>query len=179
MDFIGLYYPYIHFRNDSWLKASALYWDKINRIVPDDMLGLTDDSPTVKLLKDELGFIDDIPPGPSQTASVSKVFANVLKSHSEMLQKRLNISHVNSWPEDATRLRSDYKERIPKGFNPRFAYVQRAKMSQTLRDLLVDLDLAQHLPSFEFDKDWYGMHPKLASVYMTALAQMMAKDGKM
>ncbi len=179
MDFIGLYYPYIHFRDETWLKASALYWDKINRIVPDDMRGLTDDSPTVKVLQDELGFIDDIPPAYPQTASVSSVFESVLKSLSAEMQKRFDISQVNSWPANATKVRSQYNERLPNGFDPRLAYVQRAKMSSSLSESLVELRLAEHLPSFEFDKDWYGMHPRLASVYMTALAQMMARDGHM
>lgn len=31
---LGLYYPFIQFRNDSWLKLAALYWDRIGRIVP-------------------------------------------------------------------------------------------------------------------------------------------------
>lgn len=179
MDFIGLYYPYIHFRDDSWLKASALYWDKINRIVPDEMMGLTDDSPTVKLLKDELGFIDDIPPDDYQTMIVSDVFAKVVESHSEELQKKFDISKKNSWPANATRLRGAYREQVPAGFDHRVAYVQRAKMSEALSDLLVRLHLAEHLPSFEFKKDWYGMHPRLAGVYMTALVQVIAKDGRM
>ena len=29
---IGLYDPYIHFRDDNWLKLTALYWDKMARI---------------------------------------------------------------------------------------------------------------------------------------------------
>jgi hypothetical protein len=32
----GLYYPYINFRSDSWLKVAALYWPKMARIVPVD-----------------------------------------------------------------------------------------------------------------------------------------------
>jgi hypothetical protein len=24
----GLYYPYIHFRDDNWLKLAALYWEQ-------------------------------------------------------------------------------------------------------------------------------------------------------
>jgi hypothetical protein len=29
-----LYYPFIHFRDEAWLKLSALYWDDVTRIVP-------------------------------------------------------------------------------------------------------------------------------------------------
>src|SRR5882762_5637745 len=30
----GLYYPYIHVRDEAWLKAAALYWPSLRRIVP-------------------------------------------------------------------------------------------------------------------------------------------------
>lgn len=179
MAFIGLYYPYIHFRDEPWLKASALYWDKINRIVPAGMIGQTDDSPTVKLFKDELEFIDDIPPGERETNLVSNVFTNVLETHKEELQKRFHISKKDTWPADATQLRAEYQEKLPPTFDPRLAYIEATKMGSSAHDRLVDSDLAEYLPRFEFGKDWFGMHPKLADVYMTALAQTVARDGRM
>jgi hypothetical protein len=27
-----LYYPFIHFRDEAWLKLGALYWDDVSRI---------------------------------------------------------------------------------------------------------------------------------------------------
>ena len=33
-NFIGLYYPFIHFKDEAWLKAITLYWDRVKRIVP-------------------------------------------------------------------------------------------------------------------------------------------------
>jgi hypothetical protein len=58
--FIGLYYLKFILEANHGSKASAVYWDKINRIVPFSMIGHTGDSPTVKLFKDELEFIDSI-----------------------------------------------------------------------------------------------------------------------
>jgi len=29
----ALYYPFIHFKDERWLKLSALYWDVMGRIV--------------------------------------------------------------------------------------------------------------------------------------------------
>jgi hypothetical protein len=52
----GLYYPFIHFKDEQWLKLSALYWDKMARIVPAKYP--TEDGATVKELS---GFID-LPP---------------------------------------------------------------------------------------------------------------------
>jgi hypothetical protein len=31
---VALYYPYIHVRDERWLKMALLYWDRIRRIVP-------------------------------------------------------------------------------------------------------------------------------------------------
>ena len=28
-NYIGLYYPLIHFKDDAWIKLTALYWDKM------------------------------------------------------------------------------------------------------------------------------------------------------
>jgi hypothetical protein len=35
---IALYYPYIHIRDDNWLKAAALYWPRIARLAPPAIL---------------------------------------------------------------------------------------------------------------------------------------------
>jgi len=44
--YAALYYPFIHFKDDRWLKLSALYWDRIGRIVPSAYR--TEDSETVR-----------------------------------------------------------------------------------------------------------------------------------
>jgi hypothetical protein len=33
---MAVYYPYIHFRDPSWLKLAALYWPRMVRIVHPD-----------------------------------------------------------------------------------------------------------------------------------------------
>lgn len=33
---VGLYYPYIHIRDEEWIKTAALYWPRLARIVSDD-----------------------------------------------------------------------------------------------------------------------------------------------
>jgi hypothetical protein len=38
---MGVYYPYIHFRDEAWLKVAALYWPKLTRIVPPGYQTLT------------------------------------------------------------------------------------------------------------------------------------------
>ncbi|WP_405868153.1 hypothetical protein OG407_49790 [Streptomyces sp. NBC_01515] len=54
MQRIGLYYPYIHFRDEQWLKLAALYWPQIARAVPRDYQ--VRDSRTAAILADQLDF---------------------------------------------------------------------------------------------------------------------------
>jgi hypothetical protein len=61
---IGLYFPYFHFPNDDWVKVSALYWDKLYRIVPYGYQTKRD-SDLVKALSDsenDTSLIRDIHP---------------------------------------------------------------------------------------------------------------------
>ena len=46
----ALYFPYIHFQNEDWLKYTLLYWDGVKRIVPRSYY--PEDSEAVKILVD-------------------------------------------------------------------------------------------------------------------------------
>jgi hypothetical protein len=56
----GLYFPFVHVRDDNWLKAVALYWPSVSRLVPDGYLKR--DSPTARALADA-GVLRDREPG--------------------------------------------------------------------------------------------------------------------
>lgn len=59
---IGLYYPFIHFKDDDWLKVSALYWNRMARIVPhsyvkaSEQVVLERDSEVTRQLIDRFGL---------------------------------------------------------------------------------------------------------------------------
>jgi hypothetical protein len=57
---MSVYYPYIHIRDERWLKVAALYWPRMVRIV--SPVYPTRNSQLVEILRDELGFILDLPP---------------------------------------------------------------------------------------------------------------------
>ena len=57
---MAVYYPYIHFRDDRWLKVAALYWPRMVRLVGADYP--TRDSELVTILRNELDFVVNIPP---------------------------------------------------------------------------------------------------------------------
>ena len=65
-DYIGSYYPLIHFPHDSWIKLAAIYWDKLGRIVPVDYP--LHDSDTVQKLQGER-VLSPVGFGPSPVGS--------------------------------------------------------------------------------------------------------------
>jgi Family of unknown function (DUF6236) len=72
---LGLYFPYIHFRDDNWVKVAALYWPKMARIVP---VGYPlRDSDTVRALSDKLNWTFEIPPEEARDL-VAPIFADFI-----------------------------------------------------------------------------------------------------
>jgi hypothetical protein len=63
---VALYFPFVNLPEDAWVKAAALIWPQMGRMLPlrygafryRDLR----DSDTVKQLRDELGFIIDVKP---------------------------------------------------------------------------------------------------------------------
>ncbi len=49
-NFLGLCYPFTHFKDEAWLNTMALCWDGVKRIVPSELP--LHDSDTVKQLVD-------------------------------------------------------------------------------------------------------------------------------
>ena len=55
----GLYFPFIHVRDDDWLKTAALYWPSIRRLVPRRYP--KHDSPTARTFSDAGILRDEVP----------------------------------------------------------------------------------------------------------------------
>jgi hypothetical protein len=162
----ALYYPFIHFKDDNWLKLSALYWDKMGRIVPYNYQ--TQDSGTVRELG---GFVETLRPDWVR-AEFGETFIEFVDRNGAALRERYDIAGRESWiPVPAA-------ERPPaaggmSGEDPRLGYVFYEKLSDDLRKTLVRSRLAV---ADLGDSRWIGMHPKLARVYMTALADQLAGE---
>jgi hypothetical protein len=183
---IGLYYPYIHFRDESWLKLAALYWDKMGRIVPHQYE--THDSDIVKQLKEEVDFIENVVPD-YETDLVGQKFLVVLVEHEAKLRTYYGLDawfpHLESKPgldlaahpleytfdQSAKRIRIDRtQQQALAREDAALAFVHFKKMGPELFGALE----ATHLAALTEDEQWVGMHPKLVTVYMTALANEMA-----
>ncbi|MGI5146851.1 DUF6236 family protein [Plantactinospora sp. CA-294935] len=165
--YLGLYYPFIHFRDEAWLKLTSLYWDGMGRIVP---AGYSlRDSGTVREFKDG-GYIRDW--RPSSQAEPAREFREMLDACGERLALRYGVSLSESWPDDPATVNSHAAH----FGNPKLAYIFGPKISPELVDDLEVLGLAQR--GGRHDPYWIGMHPRLAAMYMTALANAMGNRRK-
>jgi hypothetical protein len=118
---IGLYYPYLHF-SDNWLKVAALYWPRMGRIVPSDVL--LNDSETVRALSGELNFTVDVEPG-LDAVNLTDTLAIALDDHYDELRNLYKVSATAnmtsnwcgpSWPEPQvmhrdSRIREPHEQR--------------------------------------------------------------------
>ena len=161
---IGLYYPFIHFRDESWLKLTSLYWDRMGRIVPEDY-GLRD-SDTVRQFKDS-GYVRNFHPGGAQ-ARPGLAFRELLATHGDQLRESYGLHLSANWPDDPATVRS----RAAHFGDKRLAYVFGPKIAPELIQDLEALGLAEQRGLH--DPRWVGMHPKLANLYMVVLAEAMA-----
>jgi uncharacterized protein DUF6236 len=172
-NYIGLYYPLIHFKDDAWIKLTALYWDKMARIVPRGYR--TSDSDTVKRLADESDFIENVYAGfSSYDLKLDSTFIQLLQEHEKELRAHYGVATQNSWRDDPQT-----RAEAPPGTNDKLAYIYIEKMSPNLTRSFVNTGLAiadwhvdEHGDQIEVGR--VGMHPNLRFVYMTALAEELA-----
>jgi len=159
---IALYYPYIHFQEDAWVKQAALYWDKVSRIVPEGYEHKLHDSDVVKKLKEKDDAIIDRTPSHTVVRSVSQELLYVLNTYGDALQAHLSPdSYLDS---DSSSL----------------AYIYHTKMDHELVDALVHTGLGTFRDwRGDGDTEWLGVHPKVGHAYMTALASSMGSRGSL
>ncbi|MEV8100450.1 DUF6236 family protein [Kitasatospora sp. NPDC085879] len=170
---IGLYYPYIHFRDEEWLKAAALYWPKLARVVPNDYP--VADSGTAHALAEELDFI--VPVDPAMTASaVRPMFLEALERHGAEFQ-RYQVENsgrgVEVEPTLWTSSRRDYQ----------LAGLYRDEVDDELRTALLERRLAVETRRNSLEQDhshaWVAMDPRLAWVYKCAFVEALARNGRL
>ena len=161
----ALYYPYIHFKDDAWLKLTALYWDKLGRIVPSGYS--TDDSPTVKALG---SFVTVLRPE-SADSGFAKPFISFIEQYAPKLKAKYALSLRDTW-QVIPEVRRPPRPGGPSGNDPRLGYIYYEKI---LDDVYLALN-ESGLASTDFrGSQWIGMHPRLAWVYMTMLAEHVAE----
>lgn len=170
----GLYYPYIHFRDDAWVKLATLYWPSMARMVPSSYP--TADSPTVERLKSELGFVVDLQPGASAERT-ARLFLRLLQNHGPALVERLGVGYPTRDDQGWFWQGSD-------GRTGRIGFIYAEKLTDELIAAMADLGLAMTRPGsahavdrpsmMHGDAAWIGMDESLAAVYMSVLADDVA-----
>jgi hypothetical protein len=184
---IALYYPHMHFRDDAWLKAAALYWPRIARIKPKGYA--TDDSETVTRLSGELDFILDIDPGPYPDQVVD-AFTELIFANWEALRSRYSIRDslgpLNPYSGRASmtpaafgdslplRTRADFDSIIDKDgvIIDRDGYLRQLrieKFAKSVAHILAESGLGAISKT-----GWITVAPELAAVYMCALTEQVA-----
>ncbi|MGW2540967.1 DUF6236 family protein [Kitasatospora sp. NPDC001574] len=174
MQRIGLYYPYVHFRDEAWVKAAALYCPKLARVVPDDFPLADPDS--IKALRDELGFIIDQKPQEA-AAAIAPAFIQAIRDHQHTLPHRYQAVADRPF----TRLRINTQPTAP-GEPPQnrsLAGLYRQEVDPALTQALEDADLARVAArdiAGDRTQEWLGVDPALAWVYKCALTDELARQ---
>ncbi|MGW1679529.1 DUF6236 family protein [Saccharopolyspora sp. NPDC002376] len=187
MDPIALYYPYIHVRDDTWMKYAALYWPKMGRLRPRNYP--VRDSVVARTLQSELGWLVDVPP--NQAAHIVQGdFLEFVEEHASKLRERFGLHGESRWPvrpaesfmnvssgggaSSAGVVPGDAAGSVSEGpvLNPRLSYVHLSKVFPRLTESVIESGLAVEVEGR--GGRWLGMHPELASVYLCVLTEQVA-----
>ncbi|MEU8949383.1 DUF6236 family protein [Streptomyces sp. NPDC048489] len=192
---VGLYYPFIHFRDERWLKTAALYWRELARVVPDGYR--LSDSRTAHVLSEELGFIQPVNPA-EPARQVAPMFLEVLTRHAEAL-RAAGYGVSPTWDNWDHRARNPFDPASPPSFGhePRHTHGARPvrpgvaaayweEFTPELREALVDSGLATDVrrsPELQgrrslVDGRWMAMDAGLAWVYKCAFVEVLARQGR-
>jgi len=168
---IGLYFPHFHFPDDEWIKVSALYWDKMYRIVPYSYDKLHDSPAVQELSKGESPFVNILRPEKyfDDLEKIKVDFLSLIEQHTKELVKYYAVENRDAWPNDPYTVKNS-----PDG-NPKLAYLHSDKVENELREVLLKTGLGTPRTDSGPDYMWIGMHPRLVNVYMAALAETLAR----
>jgi hypothetical protein len=169
---IGLYHPQIHFPSDKWIKVAALYWTKVARIVPYGYV--THDSETVKKLQDNLGFVVNI--DPVSHREITKTFRGACDEFYEF------VTYYGNELEAIYGFKNDHlRDGRPAGYSsvatvPDCTNIVDDKIEMQTRYLLDRHNLTWRSDNRAPNgQPILRMHPTLARVYMSALAEDIAR----
>jgi hypothetical protein len=156
----GLYFPFIHVRDDDWLKTAALYWPSVRRLVPHGYQ--KHDSPTAQMFFDARILRDEVPM--NLVDSMAWNLLETLKKNAGRLGRDYSVGRAyadwdgRQWGEGSGHGRAQ-----------ELGWIHVTKFPPRVASYLCDIGLAQRGRATSSDP-WIGLHPALAGAYMTALA---------
>ncbi|WP_306357862.1 MULTISPECIES: DUF6236 family protein [unclassified Nocardia] len=171
MSQIALYYPWTRFRNENWLKLALLTWDHIARIRP---RSATDtDSDPVARVRAETDFLHDVEPVREDLRRLTNIFGDIITSGEPRVWQRYAWrAVVDSAGSAATPRKSGGPRRAYPGLAWVHVGTDGPKAHLALSRLLEEEGLAVTVE--ESTGPYLGMHPRLADLYLTALADVVA-----
>jgi hypothetical protein len=161
----------VHIRDDGWLKAAALYWPSVRRLVP---FGYAKhDSSTAKTFFDAQILRDEDPQELVGMSTWNLVTA--LRDHADDLVRNYSIDRAyadwdgRSWAEGSG----------PDQELPALGWIHVTKFQPKVVDYLSSIGLAQRGHTMDGrhsgqPENWIGLHPALASAYMAVLASQLS-----
>jgi len=155
----ALYYPYIHIRSESWLKATLLCVPAVKRIVPDHYTPEDDAAimPYVRISGPNGPLLQAVPAATNGAMAAQGRLLSAFQANEAAIVERYS------------------REKSP---TPDEYWVHDAKFNYELLAFLESRNLAwrsQHSRPFG-SRSWYALHPKLGSAVMTALGLSIARD---
>ncbi|MFE9481228.1 DUF6236 family protein [Streptomyces spororaveus] len=159
----GLYYPYVHLRDESWAKAAALYWRNLARVVPAGFR--VRDNAVVRDLNEGTGFLVNTDPRQAAEA-VAPLFVAAVRDNAEALRDRFAV-----------------RGRVLAGVAPRLAPTTRSltglypqevpgELLHALRESgLATLDWRRRTHG----SAWVAVDPALAWAYKCAITDELAR----
>ncbi|MFI7122686.1 DUF6236 family protein [Amycolatopsis sp. NPDC049868] len=198
MDSIALYYPYIHVRDDTWLKYAALYWPKLARLRPRDYP--TFDSPVARALRNDARWLTDIEPPRWAATQVAPPFLELINTRTQDLRDSFGLHQIGQWghgadttigyldhsnvagppvfygsaggaPRSGPGVGPRRRVSAPR-LDPRLGYIHADKIFPGMVEAATNAGLA--ILQEGHGGTWVGMHPELASVYTCALIERIA-----
>ncbi|WP_306364026.1 DUF6236 family protein [Nocardia sp. CC227C] len=171
MSQIALYYPWMRFRNENWLKLALLTWDHVARIRPRSASDT--DSDAVARLRAETDFLHDVEPVREDLRRLTNIFGDIITSgEPQILQRYRWRAVVDSAGAAATPRKTGGPRRAFPGLAWVHAGTDGPKAHLALSRLLEEEGLAVTVE--EATGPYLGMHPRLADLYLTALADVVA-----
>ncbi|MER7703202.1 DUF6236 family protein [Kitasatospora sp. NPDC097605] len=163
----GLYYPYVHLRDESWAKAAALYWRNLARVVPPGFP--VRDRDAIKELNDA-GFLRTTDPQPAAEA-VAPAFVSAIRENTDALRARFAVGErrfTERWQSapalsaTARTLTGLYPEEVPDALQEalREAGLARRSARGYVGDRLVW---------------WLAVDPAVAWAYKCAITEELAR----
>ncbi|MEV4619825.1 DUF6236 family protein [Asanoa sp. NPDC049573] len=168
MGALALYYPWMHFQSDNWVKLALLTWDGVVRIRSTAIFDR--DSDAVRRIAAETDFLTDVVPARPVLHRVATTFLEIVSNHRDQLAERYGVEA----PQHEFRMPPS---QLPDGGSDSSRFwiytgPHLTKVTAILRDALVDAGLA--VQRERTNGTWLGLHPTLGAVYTACLADAVA-----